>query len=373
MEPLLSNNRLSRHKELAARISEISDSELSKLTRSISRPQAGWGSSGEITLEGTKLFIKRIPITKLELENPYSTKNLYCLPNYYSYGLGSAGFGVWREIAAAKKSSSWVLQGACPNFPLLHHHRVVLVQGHGQALDVAAHAKYIEFWNNSTQIGQFIEDRTHATHEAIMVFEHIPHVLADYLNIYPERTAEFVNQMMLVIDFMQSNGMIHFDCHPDNIVTDGVHYYLTDFGLAMDQSFELSAAEMMHWNNNTYYDQATVVARLARYITADYYKSSDSTRAKVLKMLDIAVEPQNNLQLQMLLLNDLEQLVQAGLLCLNDVYVREMVKYTGVTNLLIEFARSMMATSQKTIQIDNKQLGSLFEFINNTNAGELRI
>jgi CBS domain-containing protein len=61
-----------------------------------------------VQLGKRKVFVKRIPVTDLELANPYSTRNLHSLSNYYNYGLGSAGLGVYREIIANIKTTNWL-------------------------------------------------------------------------------------------------------------------------------------------------------------------------------------------------------------------------------------------------------------------------
>ena len=57
------------------------------------------------------MFVKRVPVTDLEYENMFSTRNLYDIPTYYNYGFGSAGFGVYRELVTHVKASNWVLAG----------------------------------------------------------------------------------------------------------------------------------------------------------------------------------------------------------------------------------------------------------------------
>ena len=69
----------------------------------------------------------------------FSTKNLYDLPTYYQYGVGSAGFGVFRELVANIKTTNWVLQGAIANFPLLYHARIIPFSGERPDVDMERH------------------------------------------------------------------------------------------------------------------------------------------------------------------------------------------------------------------------------------------
>lgn len=100
--------RSERYFELSSKISLVSDRELSRLLAK-SKVSEGWGSNHIVEEFGGKVFVKKIPVTKLESENMFSTKNLYRLPLYYNYGVGSAGFGAFRELALHIKTTNWVL------------------------------------------------------------------------------------------------------------------------------------------------------------------------------------------------------------------------------------------------------------------------
>ncbi len=71
--------------------------------------------------------MKKVPITDLELqaENYMSTTNIFNLPMCCQYGIGSAGFESWRELAAHIMTTNWVITGQCPNFPMMYHWRIV--------------------------------------------------------------------------------------------------------------------------------------------------------------------------------------------------------------------------------------------------------
>ena len=92
-------DRLSAHAELVAWFEERTDFELTELLgHSEARP--GWGVSRILDVAGHRVFAKTIPVTKLELAHLGSTRNLFELPVVYNYGVGSAGFGAAREVAA---------------------------------------------------------------------------------------------------------------------------------------------------------------------------------------------------------------------------------------------------------------------------------
>lgn len=52
------------------------------------------GRAAGLDVDGTRVFVKRVPLTDLELRpgNIRSTANHFGLPVFYQYGIGSAGF-----------------------------------------------------------------------------------------------------------------------------------------------------------------------------------------------------------------------------------------------------------------------------------------
>lgn len=99
----------------------------------------GWGRHQSVKIGGTDIFLKRIPVTDVEYVHMFSTKNLYNLPTYYHYGIGSMGTGVFRELLAHIKTTNWVLNGESANFPLLYHYRIMPFFGEREEMDMEKH------------------------------------------------------------------------------------------------------------------------------------------------------------------------------------------------------------------------------------------
>ena len=100
----------------------LTDDDLASL---VDDPLPGWGATERVAVDGTRAFIKRVPVTTVELESGGSTANLYGIPTYLNYPYGSPGLGVARELQFALKATQWVEDGTCTAFPILLHHRVV--------------------------------------------------------------------------------------------------------------------------------------------------------------------------------------------------------------------------------------------------------
>ncbi len=114
------------HRRLAEQLKALRDGELMAL---LSAAQITKKGSAPLGVPGCteKSFVKLVPITARELKdvNRAATHNLFSLPPYYQYRLGSFGFGAWRELRAHQLAHTWADSAQCPHFPLLHHWRIL--------------------------------------------------------------------------------------------------------------------------------------------------------------------------------------------------------------------------------------------------------
>ena len=58
--------------------------------------------------------------------------------------------------------------------------------------------------------------------------------------------------------FMKKHGMLHFDAHGHNVMTDGHRLYFADFGLAISSLFDLSDEEKAFFATHKDYDKIYV-------------------------------------------------------------------------------------------------------------------
>ncbi len=107
--------RRKRYFKLSSQIAQLDNAQLHSLFDD-SESSLSWELTHTIALGQSKVFVKRVPVTNIEYDNLFSTKNLYDLPTYFNYGLGSAGLGVaglgvFRELITHIKTTNWVLEG----------------------------------------------------------------------------------------------------------------------------------------------------------------------------------------------------------------------------------------------------------------------
>ncbi len=276
------NDRLKKHFSINTRLSLMSNKRLKAAVASVKLGD-GWGQNGVIEIDGQRVFVKRIPLTDLEVTNAYSTKNHYRIPTWYNYGVGSAGFGAFRELAAHQKTSNWVRAGQCTAFPLLHHHRLVSSGANSESFDDLD--GYVTYWNGSKSIERYMRERTESKQHLLLFLEYLT-PLSDWMVDNPSKLAGMLPKALKSIDFLHQNGMIHFDAHLYNWLTDGRELFLTDFGLVLDREFELTKSELVFFEKHRFYDYTQVIGTFGNALLANALSLNTSQQELVKKEME---------------------------------------------------------------------------------------
>ncbi|GAA1937783.1 protein kinase [Kitasatospora viridis] len=274
--------RLAAYRTAATRLSLLSDRRLGELVASAQPVGSGIGGrSAELEVDGTRVFVKRVPLTDVEARpaNVRSTANLFRLPTFYQYGAGSAGFGAWRELAVHTMTTNWVLGREYEGFPLMYDWRVLpdsppegFVDEFGGIDGAVAH------WEGSHAVRERLEAIGRSSHSLVLFLEHVPQTLAAWLHELPQQAAPtgtespyaWVEESLAQgAAFMSSRGLVHFDAHFRNVLTDGRLIYFADFGLALSSGFELSTAEQRFLTDHLVYDRHYTTNHLIRHHLVD--------------------------------------------------------------------------------------------------------
>jgi hypothetical protein len=264
------DQRRRAHDQLAARIAALSDEHLVALVPETGawRASVHGSQSGVVDLEGAKVFVKKIALADLERTegNMGSTANLFDLPDFYQYGVGSAGFGAWRELNAGLRASAWALSGDCPYFPLIYHWRVLPRTAPPLSADQQAWLdRAPAYWENSDAVRARLEAIAKASASVVIFLEYVPENLHVWLknrrsDQAPDADLEAAllrvhDQMQTAAAFMNEGGMLHFDLNASNLLTDGEQIYAADFGLSLCADFDLSGAERAFFETHRLYDR----------------------------------------------------------------------------------------------------------------------
>ncbi len=274
--------RLATYGTVATRLSLLSDRRLGEFVAAADPFGSGIGGrSAELDVGGTRVFVKRVPLTDTELrpENARSTGNLFGLPMFYQYGAGSAGFGAWRELAVHVMTTNWVLGNEYEGFPLMYHWRILPDSPpEGFADEFGGIDGAVAHWEGSSAVRERLEAIGRSSSSVVLFLEHVPQTLADWLHDYRSAAPEggagspyvWVEEALARgTAFMSSHGLVHFDAHFANVLTDGRLLYFADFGLALSSGFELSAAEAEFLSGHLAYDRCHTVSHLLHHHLPD--------------------------------------------------------------------------------------------------------
>ena len=271
--------RLARYSEVSSSLALLSDRQLGRLVNDAGSPGAGiGGTSAVVDVAGVPVFVKRVPLTDLERRpgSVMSTANLFGLPVFCQYGVGSPGFGAWRELAANVMTTGWVLARRTEAFPLLYHWRV-LPGAAALAEELADVEGAVAYWGGSPAVRERISALAGASASVVLFSEHIPQVLPAWLGGQLSAGPEAVTSACTMLKrslraglaFMNGNGLLHFDAHFGNIVTDGQRLYFADLGLATSPRFDLSAAEADFAGRHLSHDVCYALTQLVNWLVSN--------------------------------------------------------------------------------------------------------
>ncbi|MEV0263816.1 protein kinase family protein [Streptomyces sp. NPDC050617] len=239
------------------------------------------GRSAEIKVDGAGVFVKRVPLTDIELrpENVRSTANLFGLPMFYQYGVGSAGFGAWRELAVHTMTTNWVLGNQYEGFPLMYHWRILPDSPpQGFADEFGGIEGAVAHWEGSSAVRRRLQAIGRSSSSLVIFLEHIPRTLDAWLGERRAGAPEDADgpayawaeeALLRGAAFMSSRGLVHFDAHFRNVLTDGRSIHFADFGLALSSGFELSPEEAEFLSRHRMYDARYIAAHLLRHHLPD--------------------------------------------------------------------------------------------------------
>ncbi len=318
----------------------------------------GWGENHIIKVGKSKVFVKKIPVTDLEYKHMFSTKNLYDLPTYYNYRVDSAGFGVFRELLMHIKTTNWVLQGAIENFPLMYHYRIMPRSGRKADLDTKWYNGYVKYWNSNENIGRYIVERLNAKYEMVLFLEYMPYTFSEWFGKNMDELPSFISETSDTIAFLRENGIIHFDVHFGNILTDGNRPFLTDFGLVLDKRFDLGETERAFFRKHTCFDYGVFLSCFGGYIMSVYQSLAKTKKKKVTQKYALKDDMPYS-ETRGILMENINEIYTDDLMRLHKNYVETASKYRAIIVLMFEFFVDMRQNDRKDTKYNNAKLRRL--------------
>src|ERR1700728_3063167 len=274
--------RLTAHSAVSTSLALRGDRALGELVDTAAPAGSGiGGKSALLEIAGTPVFVKRVPLTDTErrLENARSTANVFALPVFCQYGIGSPGFGAWRELAVHTMTTNWVLAGDYEGFPLMYHWRVLPDSAPDLPEELADVEGAVAYWGGGPEIRHRIETIRQSSASVALFLEYIPQNLHQWLGIQVKAGDEAADRACVMVEkelragtsFMNSRGLLHFDAHFENILTDGRRLFFADYGLALSSQFELSQDEAGFFDRHQAYDRCYTATYLVNWLVTALY------------------------------------------------------------------------------------------------------
>jgi hypothetical protein len=283
--PVMSRGaRLTAHSAVSTSLALRSDRALRELVDTAVPMGSGiGGKSALLEIAGTPVFVKRVPLTDPERQPGHarSTANLFELPIFCQYGIGTIGgpgFGAWRELAVHTMTTNWVLAAEREGFPLMYHWRV-LPDATLLPEELADIERAVAYWGGGSQVRRRIQALQQSSASVALFLEYIPQNLHQWLGTQVEAGDETANRACAMTErelaagtsFMNSRGLLHFDAHFENILTDGQRLYFADYGLAISSRFELSQDEADFFGRHQAYDRCYTATYLVNWLITALY------------------------------------------------------------------------------------------------------
>lgn len=274
--------RLAAYSAVSTSLALCSDHELSGLVDAAVPLGSGIGGrSVLLEVGGIPVFVKRVPLTDLERqpEHARSTANLFGLPGFCQYGIGGPSFGAWRELAVHTMTTNWVLAQDYEGFPSMYHWRVLPDPGQSLPGELADVEGAVAYWGGGLAVRRRIEALRESSASVALFLEYIPQNLHEWLGAQVTAGGEAAGVACAMVareleagtSFMNARGLLHFDAHFENILTDGRRLFFADYGLAISSRFDLSKEEAGFFAGHQTYDRCYTVTHLVIWLVTALY------------------------------------------------------------------------------------------------------
>lgn len=277
--------RLAAHGAVSTSLALCADRRLQERVDAATPIGSGIGGTSLLMeVDGRPVFVKQLRLTDLERrpENIHSTANLFELPLFCQYGIGTVGgpgSGAWRELAVHTMTTNWVIAGDHEGFPLMYHWRVLPDSGRPLPEELADVERAVAYWGGGTEVRRRIEALEQSSASLMLFLEYIPRNLHEWLGVEvgagdeaAERACAMVDsELRAGVSFMNARGLLHFDAHFENILTDGRRLFFADYGLAISSRFDLTRTEADFFDGHRTYDRCYTVTHLVNWLAVALY------------------------------------------------------------------------------------------------------
>ncbi len=134
--------------------------------------------------------------------------------------------------------------------------------------------------------------------------------------------------------------------------------YLTDFGLALDRRFDLTAEERQFYRDNGYYDYGLLLWGMATYLVGLFRRLPEDERKVIAERYGIG-EGADFEEVMSTLLCNFEEIVSSGVVKVDKGYVASVRKYRDIIMFMHDFYSGMRKNNAKDTRFENARLRRL--------------
>ena len=175
-------------------------------------------------------------------------------------------------------TTNWVLAAEHEGFPLMYHWRV-LPGSMPLPEELADIERAVAYWGGGSQVRSRLQALQQSSASVALFLEYIPQNLHQWLGAQVEAGDQTANRACVMVErelaagtsFMNGRGLLHFDAHFENILTDGQRLYFADYGLAISSQFELSPDEADFFDRHQAYDRCYTATYLVNWLVTALY------------------------------------------------------------------------------------------------------
>jgi hypothetical protein len=179
--------------------------------------------------------------------------------------------------------------------------------------------------------------------------------MSEWLASNQNDTERVLGDLCDTISFLRSRGIVHFDAHFGNVVTDGARAYLSDFGLWLDPENELGQAERRFLRSHSTYDYGEAISGIADVLTHKLFGLDEADRKDILGMCGV-VDGTDYRRLVVGAVGHVEELQDDGRLGLTQHYVTSVQRYRDVILYMRDLFGRLWADSRKRARFNDAAL-----------------
>lgn len=155
------------------------------------------------------------------------------------------------------------------------------------------------YWGGGPEVRRRIEGLRQSSASLVLFLEYIPRTLHEWFTERVRAGAESTDRACALVErelaagtsFMNAHGLVHFDAHFQNILTDGRRLYFADFGLALSSRFDLSESETGFLGLHRNHDRCYTLNWLVNWLITALYGSGRTERHALIHAMAEGQDP----------------------------------------------------------------------------------